>query len=243
MNQAPTMRVLLDEVYQELTNLDSRVWQTIRALIRPGLLAQRWTRGQYAGLLPPFRLYIIASTLFFFAGGGIWISWGLTDDLLDLMPDFLFHDLNADPIRRAIEVRMMGWVALIRMASLIPLALLVALMLPRGQPRMAPAFVFSMNFFTLTFLLAISLAIPGWLISGFLVEVERGWLTVSALAIERILLLVWLVLGLHRFLERGWLFSALSALFLILVDLALLLLAFASGFAIVAETIVGQGNW
>ena len=159
------------------------------------------------------------------------------------MPDFLFHDLNAEPIRRAIEMRMLGWVALMRMASLIPLALIVALMLPRGQPRMAPAFVFSMNFFTVVFLLAVSLAIPGWLISGFLVEEERGWVTISALTIERILLLVWLVLGLHRFLERGWLFSALSALFLALVDLALLVLAFASGFGIVAETIVGPGNW
>ena len=135
------------------------------------------------------------------------------------------------------------WLALIRMASLIPLALLVALMLPRGQPRMAPAFVFSMNFFTVAFLLAASLTFLGWLISGLPIEMETGWLAASALAVEGLLLLVWLVLGLRRFLERGWLFSISSAMFLMMVDIALFGLAFGIGFAIVAETIVGPGNW
>ena len=242
MNQAPTMRSLFSEIYRELTNLDSRIWQTLGALIRPGVLARLWTRRQYDGLLPPFRLYIIASTLFFLAGGGVMMSAEISNAMSRLLPDILFYDVKSDAIRNAIAGRMLGWVALIRMASLIPLALLVALMIRRGQARMAPAFVFSMNYFTVAFALAASLAVLSWLVFGYPIEMERKWVTFPTLAAERFLLLIWLALGLHHFLERSWTFSILFALILTLVDFVFMFMSFAIGFAIVAETVVGP-SW
>jgi hypothetical protein len=54
------------EVAEDLTHADSRVWQTIRALLfKPGYLTREFLAGRRVKYLPPLRLYLVLSLFFF----------------------------------------------------------------------------------------------------------------------------------------------------------------------------------
>ena len=60
------MGALFHEVMQDLVNLDSRVWRTLIALLsRPGKLTNEFIAGRRTFYLPPFRLYLVLSLIFF----------------------------------------------------------------------------------------------------------------------------------------------------------------------------------
>jgi hypothetical protein len=66
-HRAP-MRELGLEVFESLTHLDHRVLHTLRdLLLRPGQVAIDYNAGKRARYLPPFRLFLVASILFFAA--------------------------------------------------------------------------------------------------------------------------------------------------------------------------------
>jgi hypothetical protein len=61
-----SMREFLNEAAEVLTHADSRLWHTMVALLlRPGFLTQEFIKGRRARYLPPFRLYIVLSVIFF----------------------------------------------------------------------------------------------------------------------------------------------------------------------------------
>jgi len=58
------------EATEDLTHADSRVWRTLTALIlRPGYLTREFFDGRRARYLPPVRLYLVLSVLFFLTPG------------------------------------------------------------------------------------------------------------------------------------------------------------------------------
>jgi len=62
----PTTRELLHELLEGITHSDSRLWRTLRTLwFKPGKLTQEFVAGRRVAYLPPFRLYLVLSILFF----------------------------------------------------------------------------------------------------------------------------------------------------------------------------------
>jgi hypothetical protein len=62
----PTTLELLHELMEGLTHSDSRLWRTLSCLwFKPGRLTQEFVAGRRAAYLPPFRLYLILSLIFF----------------------------------------------------------------------------------------------------------------------------------------------------------------------------------
>jgi len=60
----------VSEALEDLTHADSRLWQTLRALLfRPGLLTQEFLEGHRVRYLPPVRLYLVVSLIFFILVG------------------------------------------------------------------------------------------------------------------------------------------------------------------------------
>ncbi|MGH8298741.1 MAG: DUF3667 domain-containing protein [Steroidobacteraceae bacterium] len=54
------------EATEDLTHADSRLWQTLLALLfRPGFLTREFLEGRRARYLPPVRLYLVVSVIFF----------------------------------------------------------------------------------------------------------------------------------------------------------------------------------
>ena len=62
----PSTRELLHEAVEGITHSDSRLWTTLRLLwFVPGKLSQEFIAGRRAAYLPPFRLYLVLSIIFF----------------------------------------------------------------------------------------------------------------------------------------------------------------------------------
>jgi hypothetical protein len=61
----PTVRELAGEAWHELTGYDGRIMATIRGLVRPGFLTQEYVNGRRAHYLPPVRVYLIVSVIYF----------------------------------------------------------------------------------------------------------------------------------------------------------------------------------
>lgn len=56
----------VSEATEDLTHADSRLWQTLAALLfRPGFLTREFLDGRRARYLPPLRLYLVISVIFF----------------------------------------------------------------------------------------------------------------------------------------------------------------------------------
>ncbi|MGC8520917.1 MAG: DUF3667 domain-containing protein [Steroidobacteraceae bacterium] len=61
-----SLRHFVQEATEDLTHADSRLWITLRALLfRPGFLTTEFLAGRRARYLPPVRLYLVVSLLFF----------------------------------------------------------------------------------------------------------------------------------------------------------------------------------
>lgn len=56
----------VQEAAEDLTHADSRLWRTLAALLaRPGFLTQEFLEGRRASYLPPVRLYLVLSVIYF----------------------------------------------------------------------------------------------------------------------------------------------------------------------------------
>jgi|SRR6185437_16717376 len=56
----------IGEVTEDLTHADSRVWRTMAALLlKPGFLTREFLDGRRVSYLPPLRLYLVLSVLYF----------------------------------------------------------------------------------------------------------------------------------------------------------------------------------
>jgi hypothetical protein len=65
-SQLIKLRELISEAFGDLFELDSRLWQTIVPLvIRPGRLTYDYLQGRRARFMPPFRMYLVLSLIFF----------------------------------------------------------------------------------------------------------------------------------------------------------------------------------
>jgi hypothetical protein len=76
-----SLRAMLGDFVGSLFNFDSRVWRTLSLLLtRPGALTARYLDGQRARFVPPVRLYIFVSLIYFlflaFTTGGPQIGAG-----------------------------------------------------------------------------------------------------------------------------------------------------------------------
>jgi hypothetical protein len=64
----PSTGELIHEALEGITHSDSRLWRTLCLLwFKPGKLTQEFVAGRRAAYLPPFRLYLVLSILFFLA--------------------------------------------------------------------------------------------------------------------------------------------------------------------------------
>jgi hypothetical protein len=62
----PSTMELIHEMLEGLTHSDSRLWRTLALLwLKPGKLTQEFVAGRRVAYLPPFRLYLILSIVFF----------------------------------------------------------------------------------------------------------------------------------------------------------------------------------
>ena len=100
-----SLREFLAEAAESITHADSRVWRTLwPLLVKPGFLTKEFLEGRRARYLPPFRLYLVLSVLFFIVaaagGSGEQTSVGLvTRDGANGAPSVSVPSLDAIPAK------------------------------------------------------------------------------------------------------------------------------------------------
>jgi hypothetical protein len=63
---APTLAVVLHDAWHDVTHVDGRVWRTLAILmVKPGAATVEYFEGRRARFLPPVRLYLVLSVIFF----------------------------------------------------------------------------------------------------------------------------------------------------------------------------------
>ena len=66
----PTVAELTADAWHELSGYDGRIASTLRGLLHPGKLTRDYLSGQRARYLPPVRIYLIVSVLYFVVAAG-----------------------------------------------------------------------------------------------------------------------------------------------------------------------------
>src|SRR5688572_23361740 len=68
--QVHSVKHFAAEAFESITHADSRLWRTLWFLLaKPGRLTSEFFAGRRARYLPPFRLYLVLSILFFLVVG------------------------------------------------------------------------------------------------------------------------------------------------------------------------------
>ena len=61
------LRYLFSEIIENVINLDSKLYRTLKILMfKPGTLSKEFTMGRRKSYVPPVRLYVIVTLIFFF---------------------------------------------------------------------------------------------------------------------------------------------------------------------------------
>lgn len=67
----PTVTELAGDAWQELSGYDGRISATVRGLFHPGRLTRHYLDGRRAHYLPPLRLYLAVSVLYFVVAAAV----------------------------------------------------------------------------------------------------------------------------------------------------------------------------
>ena len=94
----PTTRyfgTIFMELLDNFLNYDSRVYRTVLPLLfRPGYVCRRYLEGRRVSFLPPFRLYLFASVVFFLLGPMINDIGGSNDTSPENVPFVIAENLE-----------------------------------------------------------------------------------------------------------------------------------------------------
>jgi hypothetical protein len=118
----PTTRELLHELLEGITHSDSRLWRTLTTLwFKPGKLTQEFVAGRRVAYLPPFRLYLVLSIMFFLLMSFVHINnvMNFDDALKPARPVADASAPAAQPIKNCADIDFSGhpaWSARIKHA-------------------------------------------------------------------------------------------------------------------------------
>lgn len=215
-----SLRRLLAGAWSELTDSDSRLWRSLRGLAAPGRLTRAWLDHQWSRHLPPLRLYLIVSGVYFLLAWDV--SFGIDAELLraappDTVPPMLLAVYN-DPVAVG---RVSDLTALIRFLFVVPMGFWLALLF-RGNRRPAGEhMVFALHYTSVHFaLFALLAAVVAPFPAGMQVVAFALTSLLGVLALG-----LWAVLAVHHVYGRSWPSSVFRGLAILAMDFLLSLAA------------------
>lgn len=223
-------RRFFGRLWDEATELDSRTWRTLRAFLIPGELSRATFAREQQRYLPPLRLYLIVSGIFFL------LAWDV------------YHDAIASVVRASAESRSPGLVALLddpvasaritdltawfRFAAVLVFGVGVASLFWRRRLPLGAHLTFATHYYCADFLLFSVLAIPLALMPR--IAGTQGWSVATGLGV--VILFVYLVFALRRAYEIGWGGAIVRAVVLMGLDLVLSSLSNQAAISVVSLT-------
>lgn len=212
-----TVRRFARTLWNEISGSDSRLWRTLRAIFVPGALTRAHLGYRWRDYIPPLRLYLIVSGVFFLLAWDPYFQTQAQELRAagDQVPPVL-RTLYQDP---ASEQRVSDWTAIWRVAGVLAMGLWVALLHRRERLPVGAHLVFATHYYCADFamytlfapILALSPAHP-W-VGAALTFLGLAWL------------LVWSTLAVHRVYARSVASSVARGVAIVLMDVVLSVLA------------------
>jgi hypothetical protein len=207
------LRLYLEDTVETLFNIDNRVFKTLKDLfIRPGKITKEYIEGHRATYLPPLRIYISISILYFFLA--------LATESTQVFLVNLGSE-EYDP----------GFVKLLQTAMfvLVPLfALLVKWFHRKRKGFYVEYLIFALHIHSVWFLLLGFSIVASWAYTYF--GITEGsffyYLIATVQILERSLFLIYLVIYLKRVFDQSWwkaILKTFGVIFLYLIALILVI--------------------
>lgn len=206
-----TLKAFAKELWTEVSGSDSRLWQTALGLFRPGVLTNAYLQYRWRQFLPPSRLYLLMSALFFL------LAWDAyyQSQLLQArnappgaMPEAVRAMFN-DP---AISERISDWTAFYRFAGVLVMGVLVKLLhwrLPIGRHL-----VFAAHYYCADYVIYLLASPPLYYASAQAYPSAVGGVTLVGMA----WLLWWAVLADRRVYGGRWVGNVFRGLAILCAD-------------------------
>lgn len=226
-----SLRRMLAEAWSELSDTASRLWRSVLGLAIPGRLTRAWLDHEWSRHLPPLRLYLIASGIYFLLAWDV--GFQLNAELLRAAPaGTVPPQLVALYENPAAADQASDLTALMKFLSVILMGFWLALLHWGNRRPMGEHMVFALHYTTMDFAL-FSLLAP---VVAFAPESMQ--LMVYSLSSQlRVLALgLWAVLAVRRVHGRSWPSSVLRGLAILAMDFLLSLLAGQVAVTIVLST-------
>ncbi len=214
-----SLRRLAGEAWQDVSEVDSRLWRSVGGLFRPGFLTLAWLSYRWQSVYPPVRLYLVCSGIYFFLAWDVYFqasanlgslpTEGLPPPLQALFSDPATPDTLGDltALMKFLFVVLMGfWVALLHLGN--------------RQP-VGAHMVWALHYTCFDFAL-FSLAAP------LVAFAPRDWAPIASPLVTlagAVALWAWAAVAVHRVYRRGWPSSLLRGLAVVGMDLVLSVLA------------------
>ncbi|MFT3805725.1 DUF3667 domain-containing protein [Arenimonas sp.] len=206
-----TLKSFARELWTEVSGSDSRLWRTVLGLFRPGVLTLAYLQYRWRAYLPPLRLYLVMSALFFLLAWDAYFQAQLLQARSappEAMPEAVRGMFN-DP---AISERISDWTAFYRFAGVLFLGLLVKLLhwrLPIGRHL-----VFAAHYYCADYVI--------YLLASPLLYYASAQAYPSALGgvtgVGMLWLLWWAVLADRRVYGGGWAGNVFRGLLILCAD-------------------------
>lgn len=207
------LRIYLEDTVETLFNVDNRVFKTLKDLfLRPGKITKEYISGHRATYLPPLRIYISISILYFFLAI---ITESTQVFLVNLGSE------EYDP----------GFAKLLQTAMfiLVPLFALIVKWFHRKRNSFYVEYlIFSLHIHSVWFLLLSFSIIASWAYTFF--GITEGsffyYLIATIQILERSLFLIYFVVYLKRVFDNTWwktFLKTFGVLFLYLISLLLVI--------------------
>lgn len=210
-----TLKSFANELWTEVSGSDSRLWQTVLGLFRPGVLTNAYLQYRWRRYLPPLRLYLMMSALFFLLAWGAYFEMqaqGMRSAPAELKALF------ADP---GTAERISQWTASFRFLGVLALGVLVALLHWRKRLPVGRHLVFATHYYCADY--AIYLLGTPFL---YLAPAEAYMTVAQAVTLGGMAWLMWwAVLADRRVYGGGWAGNVLRGLVILGADMLISVLA------------------
>ena len=217
-----TLKSFVKQLWEEVSGSDSRLWQTVLGLFRPGVLTNAYLQYRWRQYLPPLRLYLMMSALFFLLAWGAYFEMqaqGMRSAPAELKALF------ADP---GTAERISQWTASFRFLGVLALGVLVALLHWRKRLPIGRHLVFATHYYCADYAIYL-LGTP----LLYLAPAEAYMRVAQGVTFGGIAWLAWwAVLADRRVYGGGWAGNVLRGLVILGADMMISVLA--GQFALVA---------
>lgn len=193
------LRVFISDTVETLFNIDSRWFQTIRDLfLKPGKVTRDYIEGKRASYLPPVRIYISISIVYF-------LIVELIDSNQIFFVNFGLEDGSNSELAKVIQYSLF---------FLVPVLALIAKLLYRKRKQFfVEHLIFSFHIHSIWLILLMFELLTVWLNKSY----DYAWVSIVSEILSfpaQLGTFLYVVFNLKRLYEQGWVKTILKSLLL-----------------------------